>query len=139
MTQPVHGTVINCIDGRVQGVVTDFLRKRWNVEYVDVITEVAPERVLAERTDSRVVARLRSHVLNSLKQQHSPRLALAAHNDCESNPVPEDVQRGHLEAAIAWLATEFKQAEVIGLWIDPGGKVHEQARHSVDRSRAAKP
>jgi len=124
MTQPVYGTVINCIDGRVQDAVTEHLRKRWKVDYVDVITEVAPERVLADRTDSPVVDRLRAHVLSSLKQQQSPRLAVAAHSDCESNSVPEDVQRRHLEAAVTWLATEFKQAEVIGLWVDADRKVH---------------
>jgi len=139
MTQPVYGAVINCIDGRVQRVVTDYLRKRWNVEYVDVITEVAPERVLAERTDSQIVARLRSQVLSSLKQQQSPRLAVAAHSDCESNRVPEDVQRQHLEAAVTWLAAEFTQAEIIGVWIDPGGKVHEQPKHPLDRSGTANP
>lgn len=132
MTQPVYGAVINCIDGRVQGVVIDYLRKRWNVEYVDVITEVAPERVLAERADSQGVARLRSHVLSSLKQQQSPRVAIAAHSGCESNPVPENVQRKHLEAATAWLVTEFRQAEVTGLWVDRDGKIHEQAKRSAD-------
>ncbi len=138
MTHLVHGAVINCIDGRVQGVVTDYLCKRWHVEYVDVITEVAPERLLAELTDRPRVAHLRSSILSSLRQQASPRLALAAHSDCESNPVPEAVQREHLEAAVAWLMAEFEQAEVIGLWVDRAGKVSEQTTHSVHHSHLPK-
>ncbi len=139
MTHLVHGAVINCIDGRVQEVVTDYLCKRWHVEYVDVITEAAPARVLAERTDGQVVSHLRSSVLGSLRQQASPRLALAAHSDCESDPVPEAVQREHLNAAVAWLTAEFRQAEVIGLWVDQAGHVCEQVPRSVHHRHTAKP
>ena len=122
----------------MQGVVADYLCKRWHVEYVDVITEVAPERLLAERTDRQLVTHLRSSILSSLRQQAWPRLAPAAHSDCESNPVPEAVQREQLEAAVAWLMAESEQAEVIGLWIDQTGKVSEHPPHSVHHSHLPK-
>lgn len=125
MKSPTFGTVLNCIDGRVQDVVIDYLRQRWSVDHVDVITEPAPERVLAERTDSSTVARLRSAVLDSLDRQRYPRLALAAHSDCEPDPVSASVQRRRVEEAVNWLRNEFRRAEVLGLWVDETGKVHE--------------
>ena len=41
-------TVINCMDGRVQLPVIKYLQKRFNVEYVDSITEAGPNLVLSE-------------------------------------------------------------------------------------------
>jgi hypothetical protein len=40
-------TVINCMDGRVQLPVNNWLRKRFNANFVDTITEPGPNRILA--------------------------------------------------------------------------------------------
>jgi hypothetical protein len=41
-------TAINCIDGRAQIAVTDFLQRTFDVAYVDMITEPAPSKILSE-------------------------------------------------------------------------------------------
>ncbi len=45
------GTVINCMDGRVQLPVIAYLQKRFNVTYVDTITEAGPNLLLAQGED----------------------------------------------------------------------------------------
>jgi len=45
-------TVINCIDGRIQLPVIEYLKIRFNVEYVDTITEAGPNLILSENTVS---------------------------------------------------------------------------------------
>ena len=47
-----YGTVINCIDGRVQYPVLDYLNKNYDVEFFDAANEVGPLRILTERTDN---------------------------------------------------------------------------------------
>ncbi len=42
-------TTINCIDGQVQLLVMRYLQKKYDIEYVDSITEAAPNRILAIR------------------------------------------------------------------------------------------
>jgi len=41
-------TAINCMDGRCQLPVIEWMKKRYGVEYVDMITEPGPDGVLAE-------------------------------------------------------------------------------------------
>jgi hypothetical protein len=41
-------TVINCMDGRVQLPVNKYLQKRFNVAYVDSITEAGPVRIISD-------------------------------------------------------------------------------------------
>ncbi len=42
------GTVLNCIDGRVQIPVTNWLKENFDVDYVDLITEPGIDKVLSE-------------------------------------------------------------------------------------------
>lgn len=44
-------TAINCMDGRVQLPVINFLMRRFSVEYVDSVTDAGPVKILAEHTD----------------------------------------------------------------------------------------
>jgi hypothetical protein len=42
---------IHCIDGRVQIPVIEWLRRQYGMEYIDMITEPGPERLLTEGKD----------------------------------------------------------------------------------------
>ena len=41
-------TAINCVDGRVQVPVINYLKKRFKVDYVNVVSEPGPSKILAE-------------------------------------------------------------------------------------------
>ncbi|MFC1892716.1 carbonic anhydrase [Chloroflexota bacterium] len=56
MTNNIFATAINCIDGRVQVPVIDWLRRQYGADYVDMITGPGPERFLAEGKDLMVSA-----------------------------------------------------------------------------------
>ena len=45
-------TAINCMDGRTQLPVIEFLKDKFGVEFVDTITEPGPVRILADQPDS---------------------------------------------------------------------------------------
>jgi hypothetical protein len=42
---------INCMDGRVQLPVIEWLKKEYEADYVDMITEPGPNKILAENKD----------------------------------------------------------------------------------------
>ena len=51
--------VIKCMDGRIQNVVSAYMRKKFNVPYIDAITVAGPVKVLAENK--------KDQILNDLK------------------------------------------------------------------------
>ena len=42
------GTVLNCIDGRTQIPVINWIKENFNVEYVDLITEPGMDKIVSE-------------------------------------------------------------------------------------------
>jgi hypothetical protein len=51
-----HGnfvTAINCIDGRTQLPVINFAQKKYGIDYVDMVTEPGPIKILTENKNSK--------------------------------------------------------------------------------------
>ena len=65
-------TVINCMDGRVQLPVIEYLQKRFNVEDVDSITEPGPNLILAKQPESELAGSIINRVRVSVEQHRSP-------------------------------------------------------------------
>lgn len=115
-------TVINCMDGRVQLPVIQFLQKRFNARYVDTITEPGPNRILAEENDTASIFR---RVDISVHHHHSQAIAVVGHFDCAGNPAQEAEQHRHLQKAVQRIKKRYPEVEVIGLWVDAGWEVRE--------------
>lgn len=118
-------TAVNCIDGRTQLVVIDYLQQRFDVAYVDMVTEAAPVAILAEGPDSREAESIFRRVAVSRKAHGSMAIAVVAHADCAGNPVPDAAQREQLTAAVETLRQELPEMTAVGLWVDLEGEVHE--------------
>ncbi|MCK4409523.1 MAG: hypothetical protein KAW67_05530, partial [Candidatus Eisenbacteria sp.] len=118
-------TVINCMDGRVQLPVIRYLQERFEVLYVDSITEAGPVRSLAEPADETVSQAILSRVAVSTEKQGSKVVAVVAHDDCARNPEDETTQRRQLEEAVDFIAGRFPEAVVLGLWLSTDWSVCE--------------
>lgn len=118
-------TTINCMDGRVQTCVNEYVRKRFGVDYVDVITEAGPVAVVADRPESPEMASIVKRLGVSVDKHASVGVALVAHHDCAGNPVDEATQREQLERAVAALKDRRPQLPVTGLWVNAEWKVEE--------------
>ena len=118
-------TVINCMDGRIQLPVLNFLRGRLGVEYVDNITEAGPIKFLAEQTDLGVIQDIFNRINISVNQHGSSAIAVVAHYDCLGNPRPEAEQRVQLAKAVVFLEEHYPQLELLALWVDSDWQVHE--------------
>ncbi len=118
-------TAINCMDGRVQLPVIVHLQKRFDVEYVDSITEAGPNRILAERRDPVLVRSILERVKISMENHGSVGVAIVGHYDCAGNPALRDEQIIHIQKAVRFLRQQYGDIEIIGLWVDKNWEVHE--------------
>lgn len=67
MSEGTFAAVINCMDGRTQVPVIEFMKSRCGVDYVDMVTEPGPVKILAERTYLTIVDQIRKRgiIMNS--------------------------------------------------------------------------
>jgi hypothetical protein len=113
------------MDGRVQLPVIRYLQDRFNVEYVDSVTEPGPNLILAERTHEDVVQSILRRIRISVEKHSSVAIALAGHHECAGNPAAQQEQKHHLIDGIAFLRRQYRNIPIIGLWVDEKWEVHE--------------
>ncbi|NOY76023.1 MAG: hypothetical protein GXP32_09590 [Kiritimatiellaeota bacterium] len=117
-------TVVNCMDGRVQLPVIEYLKERFKVDYVDSVTEPGPVKILSDGNDERALESIFSRIGISLERHNSTGIAVVAHHDCVGNPVPDEVQARQLRESAALLKNRF-QTDVTALWVDGNRRVRE--------------
>lgn len=118
-------TVINCMDGRTQLPVIDFMKTKFNVDYVDVITEPGPVKVIAEQRNAFQVRSIQQRVMISQEKHGSKHLALVAHHDCAGNPVEKSKQIEQLRKSLDSIHLWGFKGSVIGLWVNENWAVQE--------------
>ena len=118
-------TAINCMDGRVQKPVIEYLTGRFGVDFIDTITEPGPVRILAEQMDPDLLRSIFRRVDVSIEKHASRGIAVVAHHDCAGNPYPASVQRDQLDKAVACVKSRYPEMPVIALWVDDSWSVSE--------------
>ncbi len=122
-TSGKFGTVINCMDGRVQEPVTQWLKEKHQLDYVDVITEAGPDKMLATEFIG-PVEYIKNKVEISVSKHGSQVIAIAGHHDCAGNPVTSEEHCEHIKQAVAVLRSWNFPVTVHGLWVDEHWQVH---------------
>ena len=125
MTKKIFATAINCMDGRVQIPVINWLRSQYGVDYVDMITEPGPVQFLAENKDPWISASIRRRLEISLNRHNSELVAIMGHHDCAGNPVPKETQLEQILTAIKTVEGWNFKVRVIGLWVNEHWEVQE--------------
>jgi hypothetical protein len=116
-----HGTfvtTVNCMDGRVQLPVIEYLMKVYGVDYVDSVTEPGPVKYLSENTDKAVVEQVKLRISISVGKHGSKVIAVCGHEHCAGNPVDKAIQIGHIKDSIELIKTWGFGCEMLGLWIN---------------------
>lgn len=109
---------INCIDGRIQLPVIEYLKNKYNVDYVDIITEPGPNKILAEGSDRTTIEALKKRVKISVMKHGSQIITISGHHDCAGNTEEQNIQVKQIISAIGVVKSWNFEAKVIGLWID---------------------
>lgn len=114
------GTALNCIDGRTQLPVTQWLNTHYHLDYVDLITEPGMDRVLA-RGPVDEITRLREKTLVSLSAHASRIIAVVGHFDCAANPVNKYEHFQDIATSTHIVRAWGFPVNIIGLWVDEKG------------------
>lgn len=109
-------TVLNCMDGRVQRKVNDYLKTTFGARYIDTVTAPGMVKNIASPTDR--TEEIFSDSRISTEKHGSTQIAIAAHADCAGNPVPDATQKQQLSEAMTRLHEAFPEAEIVALWLD---------------------
>jgi hypothetical protein len=112
------------MDGRVQEPVVEYLKKHFDVTYVDMITQPGPVRFFDDGIDDPILTSVLQNTDISIEIHNSNGIAICAHANCAGNPVQETLQKKQLEKAVTFLTKKYNTIPVIGLWIDADWQVH---------------
>lgn len=109
---------INCMDGRVQDAVKKFMQEKYAVDYVDMVTEPGPNKILADASDSAIIENIKKRVGISTHHHGTKAVAVVGHFGCAGNPTEKEEQIKHLREAKKTVEGFGLDAEVILLWVD---------------------
>jgi hypothetical protein len=132
--QAHHGkfaTAVNCMDGRVQLPVINWLRENLSIDYVDMITEPGPDKILAEGSAATQDS-IKARVLISVNKHGSDTILVAAHHDCAGNPVARAQHEEHIRQSIIRIHSwNLPVKRIFGAWIGENWKVEiiEASQH----------
>jgi carbonic anhydrase len=117
MADGTFATAINCMDGRVQSPVADWIKTNQQVQYVDMITEAGPDGIMAQGTIAQIDA-IKQRVLVSVNAHQSHFVVIAGHHGCAGNPVSKEEHIAHINAAMQVIASWLLPVEIVGLWVN---------------------
>ncbi len=123
MGKGTFATAINCMDGRVQEPVAGWMKEHLRVDYVDMITEPGPDKVMTLALPSGLES-ICKRVLISINAHHSGAVAIAGHHDCAGNPVSREEHRDQIRKSADIIASWGLPVRVLGLWVDEHWRVH---------------
>lgn len=127
MATGTFGTAINCMDGRAQAPVADWIKATFHSEFVDMVTYPGADGLLAGANGASArVDHLREYTAISVEQHSSRVIAIAGHHGCAGYPVSREL---HI-AAIQQSAQRIERtwgfdARVVGLWVNDQWQVEK--------------
>ena len=124
MASGKFGTAINCIDGRTQAPVSDWIKENHSVDYVDTITEPGCDKVLLE-VDYDKIDHIKSKLLISIKAHNSSLIVIAGHYDCAANPVSKEEHLTQIKKSINIIKSWNFPVKVLGVWVNDQWKIEQ--------------
>lgn len=122
MSRSEFATAINCMDGRVQLPVISWMKKQFDVQYIDMITEAGPEKMINEGTEQEVES-IQSRIQVSYEAHGSKVVAIIGHHGCAGNPVPKDEKLAQIKKSVDTVNSWGYQMDVLGLYVNENWEV----------------
>lgn len=114
------------MDGRVQDAVKEYMQKNYSVDYVDMVTEPGPNKILADNLDKSVIENIKKRVEVSVHHHGSKIIGIIGHFGCAGNPTEKEEQTQHLKKAEEIVKSFGFDAEIVLLWVDGDWKTIEK-------------
>ncbi len=111
------GTMLNCIDGRTQLPVINYLKNKYRVDFVDAINESGMDKILSGVEDEKTKwIKYKAEI--SVNKHNSKIIAIVGHSDCVGNPVEKETHLTQIKKSAELAKGWFPSVEVLGLFID---------------------
>jgi len=122
MPQHKFATAITCIDGRVQQPISDWMKLNTSVDYVDLVTEPGPDKVLSSGPSNLledIIRRARFSVLH----HQSPVVAVTGHHDCAANDADREEHVEQILEGVRVVLAHQLGVRILGLWLNEWNSV----------------
>ena len=119
----IFATCLNCIDGRVQLPVINWIIENYDINYVDMITEAGIDRFLADESSN--IYGILKKIKISIEVHESKNIFILGHYDCAGNPVNEITHKKQINVAVKRIKSLFPDLNVAGLWINENFSVEK--------------
>lgn len=118
----IFGCAINCIDGRAQTPVIEWVKFHAGVQYVDMITEPGADGVVSGSMFGGIDQIKRN--LEVAVAAHSPEIiAVAGHFECVANPVSTEEHLEMIGTSAKTLHSWYPAKRIVGLFVNDYGTV----------------
>lgn len=111
-------TAINCMDGRVQLCVNNYIQKKYGIKYVDTITMAGPSKILSLGTSKTLVDNIMFRVGISIDIHQSKTIVIAGHFDCVGVPEDDETHKGYIVDACKKVRDTHPNIHVEAIWVD---------------------
>ena len=109
---------INCMDGRVQDAVKNYMKENYSVDFVDMVTEPGPIKILSSpEFAEELVENIKKRVDISVNHHGSKVVAIVGHFNCAGNPTEKEKQIEHLKKAKEMVKSFGFPVEIVLLWV----------------------
>lgn len=109
-------TAINCMDGRVQLSVNNYIQNKTQSSFVDTITLAGPSRVIATEENKDLIKNLKFRLDISINQHGSKYIAVVGHYDCAGVPENDDLQKEYIIQSSIMIKNWYPNVQVEALW-----------------------
>jgi hypothetical protein len=119
------GTAINCIDGRTQEPVIDFMKQEYGIDGVDMVTFPGVDGVISSLGNFNTIALIRNAVSISVERHGSRIIAVVGHFDCAGNPGNREHHYAHIRKAVQQVSSWNFDAKIVGFYVNDKWQIEE--------------
>ena len=99
MAEGKFGTSINCIDGRTQIPVSQWIKDNYSVDYVDMVNEPGCDKLLPGDNTAKI-EEVKAKALISVNAHKSSVIVVAGHHDCAGNPISKEEHIAQIKQSV---------------------------------------
>ena len=127
MQDGAFATLIGCIDGRIQIPLNTWIKKTYQVSYVDTITEPGVDGLAG---DPEHVQKIRNKAMISRDAHGSNLIVISGHHSCAANP---GSAQDHIPQIRRWVELVHSwewNVKVVGVWVNKDWEVEPIKMHT---------
>ncbi len=124
MTNETFATAICCIDGRTIIPVYNFVKHKFNVEFVDMPTAPGLNKVLSNGDDNEKEI-IKRKVDISVSAHKSKGIAIVGHYDCAGNPVCREDHINDIISACKLVKSWYPNLTIVGVFVNENWQAEE--------------